>query len=106
MKRLKQILEIMCDIPFEERTDAIIQARHFINAEYDRLRKEEDYAKKYDRYSEEFLLPNSNMTNKGRTLSPYYELSGEEQISDWEEGVLYKYRRQPELGGNDHADET
>ena len=42
MERLRQILEIMNAIPFEERTKAVIKARHYILAEYDRRRKEQD----------------------------------------------------------------
>ncbi len=77
MKRLKQILEIMNDIPFEERTPAVIKARHYITAEYDRLRKEEDFS----RDMRNGFLPN------------------------WDFNVYipddYDFR-----GGNDHADET
>ena len=60
MERLKQILEIMNAIPFEERTKAVIKARHYILAEYDRLRKEEDdlrYAFKLPDYDYSVYYP-------------------------------------------------
>lgn len=41
MKRIKEILEIMNEIPFDERTPEVVRARHYVMAEYDRLKREE-----------------------------------------------------------------